>query len=118
MRSHNESKVAKPINPIRSVWILGARLTCIVLAPVVLGFTTILIVANGTGWLTRLDLVFAVAAALMLFGRWVEFRSGCSTSLCSGALTPNDFRPWVTWFSIVAIAIWMIANILGNHMLT
>lgn len=101
---------------ITSLSVLGARLTWLLLGPLALLAITYGIVAGGTGWLTGLDAGFAVVVGLMLLGRWVEQRSGTATTLTGEPATPAQFKRFVTTLIPAAAAIWVAANVAGNHL--
>jgi hypothetical protein len=111
-----QSSPPKP-GEITSFWVLGARLTWIIAGPVALVGITYGIVSGGTGWLTGLDAAFGVVAGLMLLGRWAEQRSGSAITLTGEPATPEQLKRYVTILIPVTAAIWVIANIVGNHVL-
>lgn len=116
MAPHLESPNTEP-GEITSLWVLGARLTWISVGPVVLLGIAYGIVSKGTGWLTGLDAAFAIVAGLMLLGRWVEQRSGAATTATGKPATAEQFKRYVTILIPVVVAIWIIANYVGNHVL-
>ncbi len=77
--------------PIRSVWILGARITWILVGPLLTAAVVYAIIVNGRGWLTGWDALFARLVALMVAGRWAEFRSGAATT-ATGDPPPSSTR--------------------------
>ena len=112
-----DSTPAKP-GEISSFWVLGARLTWIFVGPVALLGITYGIVSGGTGWLTGFDLAFVVVAGLMLLGRWTEQRSGSAMTVTGEPTTPEQLKRYVTILIPVVAAVWIIANVVGNHVLT
>jgi len=116
MDSSLESTPAKP-GEISSLWLLGARMTWIMVGPIVLLAVTYGIVSGGTGWLTCLDVAFGIVAGLMLVGRWAEHRSGSATTSRGEPATPEHLKRYVTVLIPVMAAVWVIANLVGNHVL-
>jgi hypothetical protein len=116
MKPNPESASPKP-GEITSLSVLGARITWILAGPLVLLGMTYGIVSGGTGWLTSLDAGFAVVVGLMLLARWVEQRSGTATTLTGQPATPEQLRRYVTILIPAAAAVWVIANVVGNHVL-
>ena len=114
MNQTHESTTAKP-GEINSFSVLGARLTWVLVGPLALVAITIGIVRTGSGWLTGLDLAFAVAIALMLVGRWFEQRSGSATTLTGEPATYEQCKHYMVALIPAAAAIWIIANVVGNH---
>lgn len=117
MKSHTDATGAPTTGQINSLFVLAARLTWVCLGPAALLFTTIGIIANGTGWLTGLDAFFGIVVVLMLLGRWGDHRSGASTTLAGEPATDAHFRRYMRILPPLAVALWIVANILGNHAL-
>lgn len=115
MASRTESKSISQLRPISSLWVLGARLTWAGLGPMTWLLITVGIVLTGTGWLTGLDAFYWIAVGLMLLGRWVDHRSGASTTLTGEPATDEHFRRYATGLPLIAVAVWIVANLLGNH---
>lgn len=112
----NSASDPKP-GEITSFAVLGARLTWILIGPLVLVGITYGVVTGGAGWLTGLDAAFAVVVGLMLLGRWVEQRSGTATTLTGEAATPAQLKRYVRTLIPLAVIVWIVANIFGNHVL-
>lgn len=115
MKSHSDSTGAPAPGQINSLSVLVARLTWSFLGPAALLFTSYGIIANGTGWLTGLDVFFGVVVGLMLLARWGDHRSGASTALTGEPATEAQFRRFMKILPPLAVAVWIVANILGNH---
>jgi hypothetical protein len=103
--------------PISSLTVLGARLTRFPLGPLALLGITWGIVWQGTGWVTGLDAAFAVVVGLMVLGRWVEQRSGSATTLTGEPATLAQCRRYMTLLPPLAAGVWIVANVVGNHVL-
>lgn len=116
MTSNSVSSEPRP-GEITSFKVLGARLTWILIGPLVLIGITYGVVTKGAGWLTGLDAAFVVVVGLMLLGRWVEQRSGTATTLTGEAATPAQLKRYMTTLTAVAAVVWVVANIVGNHVL-
>lgn len=117
MQTENTEEMSAP-KPIDSIWVLGARLTWISLGPLLLIIATTAIVSQGQGWTTFVDGVFAVAVGLMILGRWVEMRSGSATTADGQPAHWGHFRRYVQVLLPFALSVWVVANIVGNHVLT
>jgi len=102
---------------IASLWVLGARLTWVLLGPFALLLISAGIVSRGTGWATALNVCFGVVVGLMLFGRWVEQRSGGATTTKGEPSSLEDCKRYTIVLLIVAASLWVGANLLGNHIL-
>jgi len=116
MKTNLEPTPAKP-REISSLGVLGARLTWVLAGPLALIGITYGIVSSGTGWLTGLDAAFGIVVVLMLLGRWVEQRAGTTTTLTGEPATPEQFKRYMTLLPPLAAAVWIVANVLGNHVL-
>lgn len=102
---------------IRSMWVLGARVTWVLFGPMVLMLICLGIISRGNGWLTVLDAAFAVVAALMILGRWVEYRSGTATTVTGQPATAAQYHRYMAGLPVAAVILWVAANVLGNHVL-
>jgi hypothetical protein len=103
---------------ITSFMVLLGRLVWIVLGPLAASLTAVGIVTAGTGWLTTLDLAYCIVVTLMVCGRWVEHQSGQATTSYGEPATWQHFRRYVIVLLPAAAAHWIVANVLGNHLLT
>jgi len=117
MKTHMESGAERKPGEINSVAVLGARLTWVMLGPAALLLITWGIVSRGSGWLTVLDAAFGVVVGLMVLGRWVEQRSGVATTVTGEPATPEHLKRYMTILIPATAAAWIIANVLGNHVL-
>lgn len=115
MNTNPHSVTPSTAKPISSLGVLGARLTWILLGPLALAVITWGIVSRGNGWFTGLDAAFGIVVGLMLLGRWVEQRSGTATTLTGEPAAPEQFRRFMTLLPPLAAAVWIIANLAGNH---
>ena len=105
------------VRPLTSITALLGRLMWFFIGPAALIFITYGIVKGGTGWLTALDAAFFVVVALMIGGRWREQRSGSAITADGRPATWQHFRRYVLAVLPAAVAIWVAANVLGNHLL-
>ena len=114
---HESESTPTHAEQITSFWVLGARVSWVILGPVALVGITYAIITGGTGWLTLLDVAFGFTAGLMLLGRWVEHRSGAATTLTGEPATTEQLRRYVMILIPVTAAVWGAANLVGNHVL-
>ncbi len=118
MKTNPESPSAKRPGEITSFTVLGARLTWVALGPLAFAALAAGIVYRGQGWFTGLDALFGVVVGLMILGRWVEQRSGVATTVTGEPATVAQCKRYVALLLLVAAATWIVANLLGNHVLT
>jgi hypothetical protein len=116
MDPNSESTTANA-GEISSLWVLGARLTWVIIGPAALLGITYGIVSGGAGWLTGFDAAFGIVAGLMLLGRWAEQRSGSAVTLTGEPATFQQLKRYVMMLILVTAAIWVVANLVGNHVL-
>jgi hypothetical protein len=120
VRRHDAAK-PEDIGPkpgeITSFGVLVARLTWVLAGPLALIGFVYGIVSSGAGWLTGLDVGFAIVVLLMLLGRWVDQRSGTATTVTGEPATPAQLRRYVTILIPGAAVVWVVANVVGNHVL-
>jgi hypothetical protein len=53
----------------------------------------------------------------MLLGRWVEHRSGTALTARGDIATDEHFRRYMITLPAGAAGLWIVANVLGNHVL-
>lgn len=97
------------------VALLG-RLMWMILGPILALFITYGVVTHG-GWFTPRDAAFAIIVAMMVGGRWVEQRSGSALTATGKPATVEHFRRYVRVLLPLAAGVWVVANVLGNHVL-
>ena len=101
-----------------SLGLLAYRLVWMVLGPMTVTVTSVMIVVNGTGWLTGLDVAFLFAVLVTLGARWASYLSGdLSDDSCQPTTTPLSMRRYTVRLVVVAFLMWAVANALGNHLL-
>jgi len=94
-----------------------ARLFWFFFGPIALFLVAAFIVQSGTGWATPLDAAFLVIAGLVVLARWYELRSGEGRDGYGRPVTLAQFPKYAGWAVPTAIAAWVAANLLGNHIL-
>jgi hypothetical protein len=100
-----------------SFGVLFARLTWALLGPLALVLLTFAIASAGGGWLTAADVAYLAVLAAMLAGRWLEFRSGQGRTAEGEPMTGGDLRRYLLLATALGLAVWVGANLLGNHWL-
>jgi hypothetical protein len=94
-----------------------ARLFWLYAGPMIMLLTSFSIVRAGSGWTTYLDAVFLVVLGLTIFARWYELHSGHGCDGFGNPVTMAVFPKYLGLIVPVAVAAWVIANMLGNHIL-
>lgn len=94
---------------VRVFWMVGG--------PFILLLLTTQIVLSGTGWLTPWDAVFGLTLVVMILARRHEFRTGDPRTSDGSPANIHDLRRYAFQVIGIGVAMWLIANILGNHVL-
>jgi hypothetical protein len=55
--------------------------------------------------------------ALMIGGRWIEQGSGAAMTATGQPASMEHFRRYVRVLLPVALVVWLVLNVLGNHIL-
>lgn len=117
-RDEIPAETADPRREITSGGLILARITWLFVGPVALCLLLVGIVNAGSGWATVLDAVFFVLLGLIVLCRWTEQRSGKAlTAYGDEPSTWAHFRRFVTAFVPLALGAWVVANVIGNHIL-
>lgn len=87
------------------------------LCPMALMILTMTIVTKGGGWLTFADYAFFALLAAMVLARVWEFREGHPQTASGEPATPAHLRRFVAGGLVLGLAVWAVANFLGNHWL-
>ncbi len=97
---------------------LIGRLFWMMAGPACLLVSTILILNSPrTGWHTGADIVYWIALAGMILGRWVEHRGGNPRNGMGEPATASDLRRYIVVTALAGTAIWVAVNIVGNYVL-
>jgi hypothetical protein len=94
------------------------HLVWLFLGPFALGLMLLGIMQSGSGWWTGLDLALLFVVAAMICARWIDQRSGQATTVYGEPSTWVDFRRYALTLPALAGAAWIVANVIGNHVLT
>ena len=92
-----------------------ARLMWIFLGPALL-LPIAYAIVTSEGWFTIWDVAFFVVVAMMAGGRWLEQRSGLAMTSIGEPAGAEHFRGYVRIQLPVVAAVWVAANVLGNHL--
>lgn len=94
-----------------------ARVFWMLLGPFALVLLTLSIVSRGTSWTTPADFAFLAVLLLLPSARWYEFRHGHASKSTGEPATEDDLRRYCIITAVAGAAIWIIANVLGVHLL-
>jgi hypothetical protein len=104
-------------NPQSSIVVLFTRVFWMMIGPFLLILLTFTIVNMGTGWLTAADVGFFVVLGAIIVSRWFEFLGGHPQTATGEPATFAHFRRFLVGTVLIGVSIWVIANVLGNHVL-
>ncbi|MBN2581201.1 MAG: hypothetical protein JXB10_19625 [Pirellulales bacterium] len=96
---------------------LGAHLTWLLIGPALL---FVLLYSNATedaSWWSWIDIGFFLVLGWIIVARWVDQRSGQSTTADGSPSTWQDFRHFVKVVFPSALILWAVTNVLGNYFL-
>lgn len=96
---------------------LVTRVTWFCLGPAAILLALCGILSTGSGWATALDAIYFAFVGVVIWCRWTEQRSGRGATIYGEPTTWDDFRRYVKTLLPLAIGAWVIANLLGNHIL-
>jgi hypothetical protein len=118
MNPNSKPVAEKHAEGIASVSVILARVMWTLLGPALAGLAALAIAMRGTGWLTPMDAFYGIVIALMISGRWVEQRSGSATTVTGSPATIHHFHRYVIILLLVSAVVWVVANVIGNHIRT
>lgn len=96
---------------------LLTRVTWVLAGPMALFVTLCIIGDPGSGWLAVPDAVYFAIVGLIVWCRWVEQRSGRGATIYGEPTTWDDFNRYLKALLPLALGAWVVANLLGNHIL-
>jgi hypothetical protein len=93
----------------------AGRLCWMIVGPFALGVCAVGIAGRRDGWLSLLDVMYFVALAVTLVGRWTEFRSGAPLTATGEPATADDLRRYAVGLGLIGLGAWVVANLIGNR---
>jgi hypothetical protein len=103
--------------PMTSVSVALGRIMWMVIGPLALVLCAFSVAERGNGWLTAIDLLFFGFLAATLLGRYAEYRGGHPTNSTGDPVTPGQLRRYAWTMLLGGVAVWAVANLIGNHLL-
>jgi hypothetical protein len=104
-----------PIYENRTMPEMFSRGFWMMLGPMLLVPFTYKIIEHGNGWLTVFDLAFLGTILAMILARGFEFYKGRPRTAEGEPATFGHLRRYLIGLLIVAAAVWIVANVLGNY---
>jgi hypothetical protein len=98
-----------------SMTVLFCRILWSLLGPLFLLFAAAVIVQSGGGWFTSHDLLFAVILLATILCRCADYRYGKRTNSAGEPVAILDLRHYTFAWALAGGAVWVIANLIGNH---
>jgi hypothetical protein len=112
------ASVSPPSSQTTLVLALFGRLTWMMFGPISLAVTTFLVVSKGGGWFTPADFAHFAVLGAMLLGRCLEFGGGNPQTAEGQPATRAHLRRYLLVAGVIALVVWVAANIVGNHRFT
>lgn len=104
-------------NETTSTSVALARIFWMVGGPFILLLLAAQTVLSGPGWFTPWDAVFGLTLVAMILTRQHEFRAGDPQKSDGSPANIDDLRRYRFQVIGIGVAMWVIANVLGNHVL-
>jgi hypothetical protein len=82
--------------------------------PAAMLICTIVIIETGNGWFTGADFAFLIALAVTVLARCLDFRAGNPRTAMGEPAQPNHLRRYVPAALVLGLAVWSVANLIGN----
>jgi hypothetical protein len=114
---HKKRRFSMPEVTTNSTSAVLGRLFWMMIGPLFLGISAYYIVTAGTGWATAADLMYFLVLGGMILGRWLEFRGGNPRNSTGEPCAPGDLRRYVVLTIVIGVAVWVLTNAIGNHLL-
>jgi hypothetical protein len=92
---------------------LLGRLLWMMVGPISLALLALSIAQRRAGWLSAQSLAYFPVLAVMLFGRWLEFRCGQPMTSTGEPATAADLRRYLLVAGALGLATWIVANLPG-----
>jgi hypothetical protein len=83
--------------------------------PITLVLLALLIAQQGLAWLTLTSIPSFLVLGGTLLGRWLEFRCGSLATATGEPARKDHLSQYAFTASSVGVAIWLIANLVGDH---
>lgn len=106
------------VQPTTSFVPVLGRIVWMMLGPLALVLLAVRIAYLGQGWLTGVDVAFLAVLGGVILARWLEFRGGNPQTATGEPATPDHLRRYSLAVLAVGLAVWVLANLLGNHWLS
>jgi hypothetical protein len=102
-----------------SVLVTLGRAFWVMLGPLLLTASGLMIVLQTrTGWLTGADITFLATLVLIVLGRWAEFSGGQPETATGEPATEEHFRRFTAVVLLGGLALYVLANLVSNYVLS
>lgn len=92
-----------------------ARLIWFGIGPAIMLILAAVNIERGGGWLTTVDVAYFVVLAVTILARVVDFKTGNPQTATGAPATSAHLRRYVPGILLVAVAVWGVANLIGNR---
>lgn len=96
---------------------LIGRILWMMVGPVTLLLIALQIAREWDGWFSLPSLAYIVVLLATFLGRWMEFQGGFPKTATGEPATTDHLRRYALASSTIGIAVWFIANLVGDHLI-
>lgn len=89
-----------------------ARLFWMAIGPTILFLLAGTVAKNGIGWFAPASIAFLITLPVVIAARWFD-----GDNSYGDPTTPAEIRTYTAGAIFVGLALWVVANFLGNHWL-
>lgn len=97
--------------------VLFSRIFWMAIGPGILALLTLIIIDQGLGWFTTVDMAYLAVLGVLVVARWIEFQGGDPHTSTGEPATPSDLRRYALYAMIIGLITWIVANFIGIHLL-
>jgi hypothetical protein len=93
------------------------RIFWMMAGPLCLALLAFHIIQSAAGWATWADLAYLTVLVGIMVARWVEYRGGSPRTAEGQPATWGHLRRYVAAVIPFGLGVWVMANVIGNHLL-
>lgn len=101
----------------KSLLTLFVRMYWMILGPMLIFLMAFAVVWVGGGWRTTADFGYLAAVLATMLARWFDFHLGHPETAKGKPATPRDLSRYVIGVGAIGLALWIVANLVGNYVL-
>jgi hypothetical protein len=110
-------RVAMATSTTTTMPALIGRILWMMVGPITLLLLALHIAQQRDGWFTLPSLAYFFVLLGTFLGRWMEFRCGFPMTAMGEPATTDHLRRYALASGTLGVAIWLIANLVGDHLI-